>query len=336
MFDRCNPARGLSIAATSLACLLAAAGISRAQSAEAEQMFEEGDRLMKQGKIAEACDAFDASNKLESRAGTLIRLGECREQNHQFAAAWSAYKDALTRVKDDRKKAIANAKLAELEPKLSYLTVTVSDANRIDGLALARNGQALDAAMWNRAIPVNGGKYTIVGRASGHEDWTTTVDVPDEKGKVNVNVPRLKEQATGATPPPPPLAKPAEEDEGPERAPTSSSFTTKRKIALGVAAGAVAIGVVGAVLGSSAKAKQSDAEKLCGPDPAVTCASADQANKLIKDGRSLALDANIAFGVAGAAAVVAGVLWFTGAPEARHVAVTITPQGTSFAITGKF
>ena len=75
-----------------------------AQSAEAEAAFGEGDRLMAAGKIAEACDAFEASNRVEQRAGTLIRLGECREKNRQLASAWSAYKDALTRVRDPRKR----------------------------------------------------------------------------------------------------------------------------------------------------------------------------------------------------------------------------------------
>src|SRR5215471_13426301 len=61
--------RALSIAAISL--LVSAR--AHAQSAEAEQLFSDGDRLMKQGKLGEACDAFEASNKLETRAGTLIR-----------------------------------------------------------------------------------------------------------------------------------------------------------------------------------------------------------------------------------------------------------------------
>src|ERR1044071_8848999 len=149
------------IAATSA---LLAAGPAFAQSAEAAALFGEGDSLMKQGKIAEACDAFEASNKVEARAGTLIRLGECREANHQLASAWSAYKDALSRVKDPKKKDIASAKVAELEPRLSYLTITVAPT---DGLAITRNGQPLDPVLWNPARRVNGGDYPIVARAPG-------------------------------------------------------------------------------------------------------------------------------------------------------------------------
>src|ERR1041385_4972635 len=74
--------------------------VADAQSAQAEAMFGEGDRLMAAGKIVDACAAFEASNNLAPGAGTLIRLGQCREQNHEIASAWAAYKSALARVKD--------------------------------------------------------------------------------------------------------------------------------------------------------------------------------------------------------------------------------------------
>ena len=128
--------RWSSIAAISI--VVALAGRAHAQSAEAEALFSDGDKLMKQGKLDQACDAFEASNRIEARAGTLIRLGECREQNHQIASAWSAYKDALVRVKDPKKQKLATAKVGELEPKLSYMTVTVA---KVDGLASLRPGR---------------------------------------------------------------------------------------------------------------------------------------------------------------------------------------------------
>src|SRR3954471_19716733 len=91
----------------SLVVVAVGGGRADAQSAEAEALFNEGDKLMAAGQLAQACDAFESSNRIETRAGTLVRLGECREQNHQLASAWSAYKDALTRAKDPRKHDIA-------------------------------------------------------------------------------------------------------------------------------------------------------------------------------------------------------------------------------------
>jgi hypothetical protein len=312
-----------SIAATSAVLAIAlSAAAARAQSAEAESLFNDGNTLMKQGKLAEACEAFEASNRIEARAGTLIRLGECREQNGQLASAWSAYKDALTRVKDPKKKAIAIAKARELEGKLSYLTVAVDTDSRAGDLVLSRNGQVLDPALWNRAVPVNGGEYVIVGKASGRQDWTTTVRVPGEFGKVSVVVHKLEElprpapvRADKLSPAPARVesAEPAVGIASTENRDMPSLWTTRRKTAVGIAGLALATAATGVVFGSQSRSRQDEAFRLC-PDPQQPCGNAMAAESLIKQGQDKALVANIAFGVAGVAAIVTGVLWFTGAP----------------------
>lgn len=234
-----------SIAAISIvafAFTMVSARRAGAQSAAAEALFDDGERLLKEGKVGEACDAFATSNKLEARAGTLLNLAMCREQNGQLATAWSAYKDAHTRATDAKKQQFAADRAAALEPRLSYLTISVPDESRIDGLALTRNGSPVDPALWNRSIPVDGGTYVIAGRAPGHEEWSTTVVVPVEKGKISVEVPRFKDlqklvAAATPTPTPTPAAtpnsEPAQVDE--QDTPSPSIFSPKRKIALGVA-----------------------------------------------------------------------------------------------------
>lgn len=338
--------RLVSIAATSVALGIMVAGIpARAQNAEAEALFNDGIKLLGAGKVAQACDAFDASNRIESRAGTLIRLGECREQNQQLASAWSAYKDALTRVKDQHKREVATAKAAALEPRLSYLTVSVSNDSQVEGLTLTRNGKLLDPMLWNRGLPVDGGDYVIAGHAPGHEAWQTTVHVAVEGGKVSVEVPKFKELSKLRPPPPPPSgpgSKPLSLTESQDRGATQSQgmFTTRRKIGLGAAGASVITVVVGAVLGTSAKGKQNDAFKLC-PDPATPCAQADQSNALIQSSHSRTLGANVAFGLAAATAIGAGVLWFTGAPRTEvaagvSVVPSMAPSATGVAVLGRF
>lgn len=310
---------GSSIAATSVAFImvsgLAGGGRAHAQSAEAEELFDDGNTLMAEGKLAQACDAFEASNRVEPGAGTLIRLGECREQNQQLASAWSAYKGALTRVKDPSKREIATASAGALEARLSYLTVSVSEESRVEGLTLTRNGKPFDPALWNRALPVDGGDYVIASRAPGREAWQTTVHVAVERAKVSVEVP------------------PPSSDRG-------AVQSTRRKIALGVG-GASVIGVIaGVVLGESAKGKQHDAFKLC-PDPATPCSQADPSNALLESARSRALEANVAFGIGAAAAIGAAVLWFTGAPDAENpkrvsVVPSVGPGAAGVIVMGRF
>ena len=335
MHHRLDWVRQLSIAAISGFCVLIAARTVHAQSAEAEALFVEGDKLMKVGKVAQACEAFDASNRIEARAGTLIRLGDCREQNHQLASAWSAYKDALTRVKDPNKRAIATAKVAELEPKLSYLTISVPVASRIDQLTITRNDKPFDATLWNRALPVDGGEYTIVGRAPGHRDWTRTVTVPIDSGKITVDTPTLESAGEVVTPPPRTKPEPPP-DESPT--PQTATMSTKRKIAIG-AAGVGALGIAaGIVLGTQAKSRQSDAHALCS-DPQTPCANADQANALITSAQGRALGSNIGFGIGAAMVITAGVLWFTGAPESPTrvtIVPTLAPDAAGVVVFGRF
>ena len=317
--------------------VVAGGGRAGAQSAEAEALFNEGDSLMASGKLAQACDAFEASNRIEPRAGTLIRLGECREQNHQLASAWSAYKDALTRVKDPRKRDLASERAAALTPRMSFLTVAVSDEARVDGLALTRNGKPLDALLWNRALPVDGGDFAIEGRAPGYAVWRTTVRVPPEAGKATVDVPKLVLDAVKAPPQQPVAVVTAPP-------PAESRFTVRRKLAIGLAGVGVVGSVAGAVFGKAAKGKQDDAYALC-PDPAMPCTRADDARAMIKAGQRRALGANIAFGAAAAAVISASVLWLTGASDeadSTQISVAtdwepgVAARQTSVVVTGSF
>jgi hypothetical protein len=339
--------RRTSIAATSVA-LTIVLGLdgrrSHAQSAEAQALFDDGNRLMAEGKLDEACGAFDASNRLDPRAGTLILLGECRKQNHQLASAWSAYREALARVKDPWKRAFAQQQIAALEPLLSHLTVVVSDDSRLDGLAITRDDQPFDDALWNRPVPLDGGDHVIAVQAHGYETWRITAQVPVERGQIRVNVPRLVERSQPELAPPPGPAPSRSEPVPPRSEPVSPLLprtpgvassvdrdavpvpivTRRRAIGLGVAAAGVGVAIAGVVFGESARNKQREAVALCPDGP--ECENADAANARIDAGHRRALEANIAFGVAVAAVIGAGALWFTGAPaRERPRRVTVLP-----------
>lgn len=345
-----------SIAPTSVAfsAVLGVVGAqAHAQGATAQQRFDDAERWMTEGRLDEACAAYEESNRLDARAGTLIRLAECRERNHQLASAVAAYRDALARVKDPRKRAYAQQQLTALEPRLSYLTVVVADDRRLDGLAINRDDRPLDAALWNQPQPIDGGDHVIAAQADGHEAWRSTVHVPAERGEIRVELPRLVDLArpepaprervvappepvvAPSAPPAPPSPQalpPGDRDE-----PAPSIFTTRRKVGVGVAVVGAGAAVVGAVLGSAAKGKQRDALALCPDGPA--CQRADAANALMRSGHHQALEANIALGVAAAAAIGAGALWFTGAPAAespRRVTVVpaLAPGWAGLAVVG--
>ena len=147
-----------------LVVAVAAARPVRAEPAEAapdaNAQFEIGVRLMREGvrdhdrdKIAQACDAFEASNRLEIKAGTLLQLGNCRERNHQLASAWAVYRDALVRAVDPRKRQLAADMVHALARRMSMLTIAVDDASRLDGLTITLDGAVVDLVGVEPAAP---------------------------------------------------------------------------------------------------------------------------------------------------------------------------------------
>jgi hypothetical protein len=239
-------------------------------------------------------------------------------------------------VKDPKKKEIAQAKVNALEPRLSYLTINVPDESRVAGLVITRNGQTVDAIIWNRAAPVDGGDYVIAGRAPGHEEWSTKVTVKNEADKVAVEVPKFKELKVLTTPPPG-GGNDIIDDDGPTGPiDEPSALTPRRKIALGVAGVGVVALVGGAVLGSQAKGLEQEAHDACAM---VICVDYAEANQALDDARSKARLANIGYGVAIAAGAGAAVLWLTGGPkhdDGLAIAPQIAPGLAGALVQGRF
>ena len=152
------------------------------------------------------------------------------------------------------------------------------------------------------ALPA--GAHVLVARAAGFVEHR--LEIPAERAPEYTIEVKLEVKVVRAAPAP---ASP-------------SRFTFRRKI--GLAAGGVGILAVsaGIVLGVQSSQLDKDAYALC-PSATTPCADAREATDRNVRARSRALQANVAYGVAGGAAIAAAVLWFTGAPESR---VAITPQ----------
>lgn len=173
-------------------------GIAGAQSAstEAEALFRDGKKLMADGKIPEACAAFDSSQKLDPSVSTMLNQAACREKNNQVTTAWGLFVEAerQTRDKTDAKSKsfnkVAHEHASKLEGKLSKLSVKV--ASPVAGLQIKRNGAPVDQVLWNQAIPLDGGAYTIEASATGYKTWSTQVTLAPDSDSKTVEVPALE------------------------------------------------------------------------------------------------------------------------------------------------
>jgi hypothetical protein len=165
-----------------------------AEKAQAQLLFDEGRKLTEAGKLVEACEAFDESQKLDPAIGTQLNLANCYEKIGRTASAWIMYLEVKTKAiragQEDRAK-YAEERAAALEPNLSKMRVEVSEP--VAGLTITRNGTAVAGSAIGKPIPVDPGEHVIEAVAPGKKAWTTTIEVGEAADEVSVQVPALED-----------------------------------------------------------------------------------------------------------------------------------------------
>jgi hypothetical protein len=276
--------------------------------AAAEGLFDEGRRLMAEGKYDEACPKLEASQRLDPGVGTLLNLGDCLEKRGKTASAWAQFREASSaahKAGSLEREEIARTRAHDLEAKLSYLTIETWKGQQVQ---VSRDGSPLDAAMLGTAIPVDPGEHVIAAAAPGKRAWSTTVAV-GEASRVSVAVPILPDdtQAPAAVA----GAGAATQTQRPADDRRGDGGRSSLRIA------AIAVGAVGVIgvgfgigFGVDAMSKWSDAKAHCSPYP--YCGAEGQ--KLGDRAKTSATISTIAFAV-GAAGLAGGLVLWINAPS---------------------
>jgi hypothetical protein len=122
-----------------LVCSLS--GAARAgDKAAAEAAFQQGKDLMKAGKYAEACTAFEKSQANDPELGTEYNLATCYEKAGKLASAWAAFRELAQRDSNAARKADSDKHANALQPRLIKLLISVRAP--VAGLKVTRNRSA--------------------------------------------------------------------------------------------------------------------------------------------------------------------------------------------------
>lgn len=179
----------------------------------AETLYQQARDAMAAGRYDEACPKFEESYRLDPATGTLLNLASCHEHQEKFATAWFEYMDAVTAARRDGRSdrvAFAQGRLAELEPKLSRLTLVVPPAADHPELELELDGARIGRAARGVPTPVDPGSHVVEARAPGRRNFKATVEIGKSAEQKTVTVPELPLLAPEApVAAPPPSAKPA-------------------------------------------------------------------------------------------------------------------------------
>ena len=320
------------------AFLLFARGASAQSSstAAAQTLFEDGRKLMTEGKYAQACPKLASSQRLDPGAGTLLNLAACYEKNGQTASAWATYTEAASASKQAGHadwETRARERAAALAPTLSRLTILVPPPSDVPGLAVERDGVKVDRGEWGAAIPVDPGVHTILTTAPKLQQWSTTISVGPNGAEVDVKIPPMTvEQTSSVAPaaaPPAPFSPFAQEKkEGP------SPGSTQRILGISVAGLGVVSAAVGVVFALKAKSTYNDAVTHCTIDDRCTTAGVEG----VDSARSQATTSTLTL-ILGAAAIAGGAVIYFTAPSAKPASGVAarfapTPGGGVLALGG--
>ena len=159
-----------------------------AQRAEAQDAFERGRKLMKDGDLPAACAAFETSFKLESATGTLYNLGLCHEKQGRIASAWAELKQVSETDTNKGRAADAAKRVTELEPRLTRMKLIVSDP--VPGLAIEREG--IDVTVFvDQPVPVDPRTYNFKVTAPGQQPILFERALAKEGAIVEVVIPKF-------------------------------------------------------------------------------------------------------------------------------------------------
>lgn len=290
-----------------LAALLGAPA-ARAQSSSdrtaADVLFDEGRSALERGDVAGACSRFEASQRLEPAAGTLLNLGDCLEKLGRPREAWISFREALRLLAEgDDRRPYARGRIAALETRLARVVLGWAGAPP-DGGRVTLNGEEI-APPYDVPRVVEPGRVQIVVRAAGRAD-RTIVGTAREGSEVKIALTAGEPVALATT----------------ERG--SSARGTIATVALGAGGAALVAGGVLGVLALSASASATDrcGGLACADEASLAAARADASTA---EGRATASTILLS---AGGVAVAAGlVLLFTGGGQPRATA-TAAPLGS--------
>lgn len=276
-----------------------------ANAGAAKALFDEGVRLIESKQYPDALDRLQRSQDLVPSVGALVQISECYKALEKPASAWGALNEAdilATRLKDPRLPQIKGLE-AKLRPEVAHVTLTVP---KIEGLTVTRNGAKIDPATFDTEVPIDHGSYTIEATAPGRKPWTGKLEVAPA-ASATLTIPELELAPAEAVPEPPP----------------ASDSSAQRTVGIGLEIGGGAVLAAGLVFGALTLGSWSSAEKQCPDGRCQTIEDKDASQSAADRAGTFGLVSTVGV-IAGAAALVGGVVLHLTAPKRQSVRATPT------------
>ncbi|MBL8924402.1 MAG: PEGA domain-containing protein [Myxococcaceae bacterium] len=284
---------------------------------KAKEAFLAAQKLYKEARYADAIVRFEEAYALKPSPVLFYNIGRCHEQLGDVPKALRSYRDYLRMSPDAKDKDTVNDAIANLERRLrekglQQLLVFADPPNaviEVDGKVLGNSPASVE---------LTAGNHKLVVKADGFETMERSFVMQVQRAtEMTINLRPAAAKPVDPPPPPPPLVDAPKKDDGtktanltPQKDVTTPPGTEvskgaeppkKGRLWTWVAGGA-AVAAAGAGVGLGVVAQNTAAQ--------VPNAPIGMAPQQAQAAQGLATGANIAYGVAGAAAITAVVLFF--------------------------
>lgn len=288
---------------------LGAAPAAADDATRAKDIFKVAQKLYKEARYADAIAKFEEAYVLKPSPVIIYNIGKCHEQLGDVPKAMRSYRDYLRLAPDAKDKdtvgdAIANLERRLKEKGLQQLLVFADPPAaliEVDGKVLGNSPASIELTAGNHTLKVKADGYETTERSFVMQTARAT--------EMTINL-RKVEAST------PPLDAPKKDEPKPVAlTPSTSTATTGSTEVTKTAepakkggrvwtwvAGGLAVASAGAGVGLGVAAQGTAAK--------VPMAPIGQAPAQAQQAQGLAMGANVAYGVAGAAAVTAVILFF--------------------------
>ena len=323
----------LPFAAAAVAIVAGTAGPAMASGDEvatAQVLFDDGKRLMTQGRWAEACPKLAESQRLAPAIGTEFNLADCWEHAGRLASAWAAFLDVVDQTHkrgEAPREAAARARADAIARRMGKLTLQVP--TRAPDLEVRRDGDLVQPEVWGVAVPVDAGDHRIEARAPGRAPWSSTVHTTDGTS-ASLSIPDLPPAPPGAptpTPAPAPTLAPT-----PALTPPVADHTAALMV-LGSAVVFAGVGVAG-LLEHGAAVSNYNADSTC---PPITASSRPgQCNDYVNAASTWNTVAVVGFVGSGIALAAGAAMWLLSPTHSAAAALSCVPGLGGVSCAGVF
>jgi PEGA domain/Tetratricopeptide repeat len=298
-----------SLSALSIAVAVAHAQPPAQQRAQARELYSNGQQLFRQGDFGGAQRAFEEAYRAVPNPVVLLSIAECYVRMEQYQKAIETFRTYLLERANAPDRAQVEAQIQTLQSKPATLNVM----SNVDGAVIMIDGQD-SGRLAPAELTLSPGEHRLTLTQDGYHAAEQIVSLgPGSRDTVRITLVEAPAAPVADAPPP----EPVQEERGP-RHPTPAFWT-----AIGFTSAAV---VAGSVLGGLTLKKEKEYNE-----------DENRTEKMATRGERMALFTDVCFGIAGAGAVTALVLYLTSGSKAESgeqpASESTSDQPTAWSVT---